>query len=57
MRYSKKNIINQHLEFCKAYGIEITQADITLWYTIPTKFLNKMLTETRRIVAKKHSVA
>lgn len=50
MRYSKKNIINQHLEFCREHLIEVTQANIALWHTIPIKSLNKMLAETRRTV-------
>jgi hypothetical protein len=57
MRYSKKNIINTHLEFCKNYDIVITQENIALWYTLPTKYLKSILEKTRKDVVKQYSTA
>jgi hypothetical protein len=52
MRYSKSNIIAQHIEFCRVHNITVTQNDLNTWSTIPLKYLSKQLAKQRLDVAK-----
>ena len=47
MRYSKTNIIAQHIEFLRVRGHTVTQEQLNTWATIPLKYLAKILAKER----------
>lgn len=52
MRYSKQNIINFHLEFCRERGIEVSQNQRNAWSEIPCKTLARMLAHDQLEIAR-----
>jgi hypothetical protein len=52
MRYSKQNIINFHLEFCRQRGIKVSQNQRNAWSEMPGKTLRSMLAQDQLEIAR-----
>lgn len=55
MRYSRQNIIDQHIAFCEAHGILISQQQLNIWSQMPVKFLARVLAKDRLEIARGYS--
>jgi len=47
MRYSKTNIIAQHIEFLRVRGQTVSQEQLNIWSTTPLKYLAKQFARAR----------
>jgi len=55
MRYSRSNIVNQHLHFLQQHNITVTQDQRNIWSKLPVKFLAKQFAFERLQIAKQNN--
>lgn len=55
MRYSRTNIVNQHLQFLQQHNITVTQDQRNRWSMSPVKFLAKYFADQRLAILKQET--